>query len=194
MISNGKYKVAYMDGKASIDALIKKDAEMLAKTTFSWVKTYAANMNLPVLNPRNENGVWVQRLPVSEEATQECVGDASENVGVFVRAIIENGEKAKNGKYVLGSVEFTTAGKMLRDWGIARGREVRYEKVSMERYGEMYRKFAELTGEKLAFWEEYGKKGWSAGDGEVVLTKEDLDIKEEDLVSVVEAYKNMNFD
>lgn len=194
LISNGKWKVAYLDSKASIDALIKKDAEMLAKTTFSWVTTYAVNMKLPVIKPVLEDGVWVQRLPVGEDAMQECVGDANENVGVFVKAIIENGDRMKNGKYVLGSVECTTAGKMLKDWGKATGREVRYVKVSMETYAGMYGKFAELTGAKLAFWEEYGVKGWSAGEDEVVLTKEDLGIKEEDLVSVGEAFKRTNFD
>lgn len=183
-----------MDSKASVDALIKKDAEMLAKTTFSWVTTYAVNIKLPVIKPILENGIWVQRLPVGEDAAQECVGDANTNVGVFVKAIIENEDKVKNGKYVLGSVELTTAGKMLSDWGKATGRETRFEKVTMDEYVGRYGKFAELMGAKLAFWEEYGKRGWSVGVDEVVLTKEDLGIKDEELVSVSEAFERMSFE
>jgi uncharacterized protein YbjT (DUF2867 family) len=194
LISNGKWKVAYLDSKASVDALIKKDKEMLAKTTFSWVTTYAVNMKLPVIKPVLENGIWVQRLPVGEDAAQECIGDANKNVGTFIRAIIENEDKVRNGKYVLGSVEMTTAGKMLSDWGKATGRETRFEKVGMETYVGMYGKFAELMGAGLAFWEEYGVNGWSAGSGEVVLKKEDLGIKDEDLVSVSEAFERMSFE
>ncbi|KAF8855652.1 NAD(P)-binding protein, partial [Acephala macrosclerotiorum] len=112
-LSSGKWKVPFLDSKAVVDDLIKKDKEFLAKTTFFWCTVYGSNMNLPVTKPREEEGIWVQRLPVGPGAVIENISDPSKNVGVFVKTIIENPQKTRNGRYFLGSVESITTGKML---------------------------------------------------------------------------------
>ncbi|CZR56829.1 related to nitrogen metabolic regulation protein nmr [Phialocephala subalpina] len=195
-VSGGKWKVPFLDSKSVVDDLIKKDKEFLAKTTFFWCTVYGTNMGYPVTKPREEEGIWVLRLPVGPGAVIEEINDPSKNVGIFVKAIIEQPDKTRNGIYVLGSVESITTGDMLKLWGEVLGRETRYEQITQEAYEEMHGKFAGLTGRKFGFYEEFGREGlsWSAGKGDKVLKKGDLGIKDEDLVGLKGCYEGMNWD
>jgi hypothetical protein len=50
-ISGGKYVVPHFEAKNQIDAYIKSDPELLAKTTFVWVTFFASNLFFPMFTP-----------------------------------------------------------------------------------------------------------------------------------------------
>lgn len=50
-VSGGKYIVPHFEAKNQIDAYIKSDAKLLAKTTFLWVLFYGTNMIFPMFTP-----------------------------------------------------------------------------------------------------------------------------------------------
>lgn len=50
-ISGGKYVVPHFEGKNQIDAYIKSDPTLLAKTTFVWVTFFASNLFFPMFTP-----------------------------------------------------------------------------------------------------------------------------------------------
>jgi len=50
-ITKGKIPVPHCDTKAHVDAFIKKDRALLAKTTFLWPGFFAETMNYPMFVP-----------------------------------------------------------------------------------------------------------------------------------------------
>jgi len=50
-ISGGKYIVPHFEAKNQIDAYIKSDTALLAKTTFVWVTFFASNLFFPMYTP-----------------------------------------------------------------------------------------------------------------------------------------------
>jgi hypothetical protein len=50
-ISGGKYVVPHFEAKNQIDAYIKSDPTLLAKTTFVWVTFFASNLFFPMFTP-----------------------------------------------------------------------------------------------------------------------------------------------
>jgi len=50
-ISGGKYIVPHFEAKNQIDAYIKSDPALLAKTTFVWVTFFASNLFFPMFTP-----------------------------------------------------------------------------------------------------------------------------------------------
>jgi hypothetical protein len=50
-ITDGKYNVPYFAAKNKIDDFIKRDADLLAKTTFFWITFYGNNFQYPMFTP-----------------------------------------------------------------------------------------------------------------------------------------------
>lgn len=50
-LTKGKYVVPHFEGKNQIDAYIKKDFNLLSKTTFLWNSFYASNLMYPPFTP-----------------------------------------------------------------------------------------------------------------------------------------------
>lgn len=50
-ISNGKYVVPHFAAKYNIDDFIKRDVDLLAKTTFLWITIYGNNFPYPMFTP-----------------------------------------------------------------------------------------------------------------------------------------------
>jgi hypothetical protein len=57
-ISNGKYLIPHFEAKNKIDAYIRENKELYAKTTFLWITFYAANFFFPMYTP-----IWVVSTP-----------------------------------------------------------------------------------------------------------------------------------
>ena len=51
------------------------------------------------------NGQYIQLLPTPKTTHLPSLGVAKKNIGLFVKAILEQSEKTLNGKYVSGYVE-----------------------------------------------------------------------------------------
>jgi hypothetical protein len=121
-------------------------------------------------------GKYIQIQSTPPTVSIKTIGDARANVGVFVRAIIEQPEKTRGGKTVLAYAEETTMGEMLQTWAKSQGKVAQYVQVDEATFHAIWPMWAEEMGVMMQFWDWAGEKSWSGE--EVILTKEDLNIKE----------------
>jgi len=192
-ISKGKYLVPHFEGKNKIDEYIKSIAALHAKTTFLWVAFYAHNYLFPMYTPNllKTSGKYVQLQPTPPTVPIQSIGDASKNVGIFVRAILASPKLTLGGKFVLASIEETTSGELLKTWSKATGREAVYVQVpSLEEYDSIWPMWGQEIGVMMKFWEEAGDKSWSGESG--ILTLKDLGIKDE-FVGNEQAFKSIDW-
>ncbi|EGS22458.1 uncharacterized protein CTHT_0019960 [Thermochaetoides thermophila DSM 1495] len=181
-VSGGKFSVPHFDGKASVDDYIReKEPALLAKTTFLWVTWYHTNYSFPVYTPFKvptafadvhvQLGSWSPETPIS------TIGDVRLNLGKFVRAAVEQPEKAANGAYVLAAVETISVEGLLKLWGETHGKKTKYVKIDPEAFRELWPVLAEELGVMMDYWDATREKSWSDVSGGKVLTKEDLGIQ-----------------
>jgi len=185
--SGGKYVVPHFDGKNQVDAFIRADPVLLAKTTFLWVTFYHSNLAFPMFTPYwiPSAGKYVQFANYSPELVISTIGDVSVNVGAFVKAAVEQPDKSKNGAIVLARSEQVRVDDFLQTWAAAKGVKAQFVRVSGEAFREMWPMWAEEMGVMMEFWDEYPDH-WSA-PGFKLLTKEDLGIT--GLRSLAEGFK-----
>jgi len=117
------------------------------------------------------------------------IGDAPANIGLFIRAILEQPRKTLPGKFVLAHVEVLTAGEILQAWGRAQGKMVQYLQVGDEAYNSLWPLWGEEMGLNMKYFEFAKEKSFST-EGEL-LTKDDLGI--EGLIGEEEAFAKMEF-
>ncbi|PTB34959.1 uncharacterized protein TrAFT101_006364 [Trichoderma asperellum] len=177
-ISGGQFAVPHFVSKNRVNDFIKADSALLQLTTFLWVSTYASNMNYPFYQPfpipTAGKPRYIQIQPTPASVQFPLVGDATVNIGLFVRAIIEQPGKTLGGKFVYGVTDIMTAGEMLATWASAHGVEAEYVQVDKETYYNLWPQWGRAMV-KMHEYLEWAKESSFSGE-DVVLSKEDLGI------------------
>ncbi|KAG4280547.1 hypothetical protein FPRO06_11880 [Fusarium proliferatum] len=177
-ISGGKFAVPHYVSKNRVNDFIKSDPALLRKTTFLWVAVYASNINYPFYRPfpiaTAGEKKFIQLQPTPASVQFPLVGDATLNVGLFTRAIMDKSEKTLGGKFVYAMTDIMTAGDMLATWAAAQGVEAEYVQVDKETYYSLWPKWGKAMDRMHEYLEWAKEKSFS--DEEVILTKEDLEI------------------
>jgi hypothetical protein len=185
-ISGGKFVVPHFEAKNNINRFIQGDANLLAKTTFLWVTFYASNYYFPMFTPYEipSAGKYIQIQDTPADVPIMTIGDARTNVGLFVRAIIEQPAKTTGGKFVLASAVEIAMGDMLQVWAKVHGKKAQYVQVDEATFHAIWPMWAEEMGVMMKFWDWARDKSWSGED--IILTKEDLNVT--GLVGLEEAF------
>jgi hypothetical protein len=196
-ISNGEYVVPHFDAKTRVDAYIKRNKALLSKTTFIYVAYYSSNLFYPPLAPNliKSSGKYVWAMPLPADTPLAHIGDHSTNVGVFAKAVLDNGEQTRGGKYVLASVQENTFGEALKVWAKESGKtgQTAVVHVSLEDYEVLWPKWGTEMGIMLKWWGEAKELSWSVPTGEPLLKAADLGLSEKDFVMPGEAWKAMDW-
>ncbi|KAK7217847.1 hypothetical protein V2G26_005850 [Clonostachys chloroleuca] len=170
--SGGKIVVPYYESKNRVDRHIKSIPHLLSKTTFAWFSWYAGNMNYPLYQPSPINSMdgeklYVQLVGASPTTTLlPLMGDEKTNVGLFVKAILDQPEKTLPGRIVRGLVEqmsINIRGGLCEDLSY----------------------LGELLNINHGYMNQLGSQAFTS-TVEQVVTKDDLDIK--GLVGTAEAF------
>jgi len=174
-LSGGKYNIPHFEGKNQIDAYIKQNPTLFAKTTFIWNTYYASNLMFPLFTPNfvktSGKYVWLQPTPASTGVA--ILGDPTTNVGPFVSGILRRPDLTLPGKFVLAKAEDMTQGEILDAWSRATGKPSEYVEISVEAYDRLWPAWGKEMGIMLKMWEDLKENSWG---GEEVVTKEDLEI------------------
>ncbi|KAI9865622.1 MAG: hypothetical protein M1813_002080 [Trichoglossum hirsutum] len=188
-ISGGKYLVPHFESKNIVDDYIKQDENLYPKTTFIWITFYATNYFFPMFTPNfaKSSGKHVQLQPSPASVPIFSIGDAKTNVGVFVRAILNQPKTFQ--KFVLAYVESLTIGGLLENWSAATGKPSVYVQTSLEEFDQVWPMWGQEMGIMMKFWEEAKEKSWS---GEEILTADDLGVKD-GLVGSKEAFSRIDW-
>lgn len=127
--SNGKYSHAqHFEAKAAAVTFIESDLPDLAeKTSFIYVAIYNNNLFLfPQRDPKAQKFTLVLPGP---ETTRLLIIDASNSVGLYVRALIED---EKPGLKLLAYDTDVTAGEAAETWSRVTGEEAEFVEMSVE--------------------------------------------------------------
>ncbi|KAL7800677.1 hypothetical protein V8C43DRAFT_313308 [Trichoderma afarasin] len=189
--SSGKFLVPHFESKNIADRYIQSQPELLAKTTFVIVGYYAANFywqtHTPIFIPSAGKHVQLNGYPA--DTPLRPIGDAKNNVGIFIKAIIDQPNKTLPGKHVLAHTENITCGEMLQLWGEAQGKAAEYIELRPEEFNKIWPGWAEEIGIMMQFfWWAKTTRSQNAG----VLTRDDLGISE-GLIGTKEAFSAMKF-
>jgi len=170
--TSGKFPVPFMDTKAKVDEYIREDKEFAKKTTFFYLTFYASNLLLPNFLPIHVKSVnkYIQILPIDAKTPLASAGDTRVNTGLFVRAIINNPDRTRNGTYVLANHEDTTFGEYLAAWGKSSGLATNPDStevvpISYDSYRSVWPGFGDVMGTMLQFWDQFRDKSWSTSSG-----------------------------
>lgn len=177
-ISNGRFAVPHYVSKNRVNDFIKADSMLLQKTTFLWVSTYASNMNYPFYQPfpipTAGKNRYIQVQPTPASVQFPLIGDATINIGLFVRAIIEQPNKTLGGKFVNGITDIMTAGELLATWASVRGVEAEYVQIDKATYYSLWPQWGKAMNEMHEYLE--WAKDCSFSNEDVILSAEDLGI------------------
>jgi len=189
-ISDGRYLVPHFEAKNVVDRYIRSDASLLAKTTFLWVTFYAQNYIFPMYKPIYvpTAGKYIQVQSTPADVPVASMGDATTNVGLFVKATLANPQKTQNGTFVLAKVEDTTIGESLQRWAKASDNKAQYVQVDRETFHDIWPLWAEEMGVMMEFWDWAREKSWTTTSTSKVVSAEELGVKE-GIVSLDEAFK-----
>ena len=176
--SGGKIVIPYYEAKNKVTAHIKSDAVLLPKTTFLWITWYATNLQYPFYKPfpitTAGPNQFIQLQASPANVPMKVIGDPRVNVGLFVKAILEQPEKTLPGRTVLAATDDMTAGELLSTWAKVHGKEARFVQINNETYNNLWPMWGELMHKTHSFWELAGEKTFSGED--VILTKDDLNL------------------
>ncbi|KAK5120686.1 hypothetical protein LTR85_006044 [Meristemomyces frigidus] len=191
-VSGGKVVVLHYEGKNKVDDYIKSQPALLQKTTFMWIPFYAQNIHypwyMPFAIPTADPDTLYQLQATPASVPWELAGDASVNVGLFVKAILDQPQKTLPGKFVLAASETMTAGEVVEAWAAAQGKKGLLLQVTKETYYKLWSVGAETMDLSHSYIELTRERSF-AGEDEAVLTKEDLGV--EGLVSTAALFAKM---
>jgi len=192
-ISDGKYTVPHFEGKNRIDAYIRQDRALLAQTTFLWVTWYHSNYNFPMFTPYPvpTSGKYVQFTSYAPETLFTTIGDVRANIGPFVRAILHNPQKTRNGAIVRADIGTLTSDELLKTWAAVQGKEAISVRTDVATYNALWPMWADEMGLMARFWDEYAERSWTE-PGEKVLTKDELGLDNADFVDLKTSFKELN--
>jgi hypothetical protein len=100
-------------------------------------------------------------------------------------AILKQQHLTLPGKFVLAHVEDTTPGKLLQDFSAITGIKSEYVRVSPEDFSKIWPGWGQEIGSMLVMWDELRERYWTGEEG--IVTKDELNIPEADLIGVREA-------
>ncbi|KAK8087774.1 hypothetical protein PG997_002735 [Apiospora hydei] len=190
--TGGRIVVPYYESKNRVDDYIRaKHPQLLQKTTFFWVGWYASNMDYPWFKPMavpsfgDGPGSYVQMLGVPPWTVIPLAGDERTNVGLFVRAILDQPQKTLPAKTVAGYVEQETYGELMQVYGAVQGINVRCVQIPKDDYRALWPVWGELMDSTNSYFEVMSGRAFSTV-GHHVLTRDDLDVQ--GLVGTAEAF------
>jgi hypothetical protein len=176
-ISGGKYLIPHFQSKNQVDEFIKKDQNLVRKTTFLWVTWFASNNLFPPFKPTSHatSGKYILFQPSLPETPILSIGDHTKNVGPWALAIVKKPEFTLPGKFVLANTESTTSGALLETWGKVTGKETEFVKVGLEQYDRLFPGWGKEMGVMMEYWEKFpGLQAWSGQD---VVVERDLGLE-----------------
>lgn len=137
--STPEYPVYHFDSKHEVEAIIKADKALLAKTTFLVVCFYANNLQLGSMRPYYIDTIkkYVQFITYPEDTPIPFIGEVA-NVTPFVKAIVEQPEKTQNGAYIVAAVATLTAKEWPTLWAKEQGAEVELINISKEDHERLF--------------------------------------------------------
>lgn len=114
------------------------------------------------------------------------MGATTINAGIWALSILQQPSLTLPGKTVLAATETRTVKEIVQLWSKVSGKPAEFVSVSLEHYDSVWPKWGREVGLMLQFWDQVREGSWEGGDGERVLTKEDL--KVEGLVGMEEYF------
>ncbi|CAG9985089.1 unnamed protein product [Clonostachys byssicola] len=189
--SGGKIVVPYYESKNRVDRHIKSIPHLLSKTTFAWFSWYAGNMNYPLYQPSPINSMdgeklYVQLVGASPTTTLlPLMGDERTNVGLFVKAILDQPEKTLPGRIVRSLVEQWSISELVSTFASVHKIRAHCLQISEEDYAKIYPIWGELLNINHRYMNALGGQAFTS-TVEQVVTKDDLGIK--GLVGTAEAF------
>ncbi|KAK1758900.1 hypothetical protein QBC47DRAFT_420024 [Echria macrotheca] len=179
--SSGPFHVPHFEGKHRVDEYIRTDAALLAKTTFIMVCYYAENLALPSYRPYwiETAKKYVQFTTYGPATSVPLIGDVTKNVTPFIKAILDQPGKTKNGAMVIASSESVTAEDWVQAWARAKGVQVQTVRISRDDYDKLWPwpHWAEEFAKMFDFFENVPVQEWLV-PGQQVLTRNELGITE----------------
>ena len=150
--------VQHFDFKAQVDLKIKKEyPNLAAKTTFLYVGFYANNLaNFPIIKPFTTPaffGTYIWLNPVSHKAVIPSAGDATVNVGVFAKAILEQPGKTL-GKYAAVVADMPTHEELLGYWSEVTGKRAAFLEANGKDWVKAFGSFGEELYLNMKVFEE----------------------------------------
>jgi NmrA-like family len=177
--SNGRWVIPHFEAKNKVDAYIRTQPALLAKTTFFWVTFYAQNYAFPMFTPIHvpSAGKYIQLNVTPPNVPIKTIGDVRTNIGLFVKSVLDQPSLTLGGKIVLADVEDTTIGDMLQMWARIKGTKAESVQVTVDEYDAVWPAWGKEMGDMMKLWEEVGERSWAAESGLKLLTKDDLGVK-----------------
>ncbi|KAL4937918.1 hypothetical protein BDV06DRAFT_65267 [Aspergillus oleicola] len=189
--SGGEVIVPYYESKNAVERYIRSNLpQLLSKTTFLWLGWYASNILAPPFHPSRIHSVdgmdrYVTLLNVPPTTKIPLLGDERVNPGLFVKAILSQPEKTRNGKFVRGITGHRTIGDVVASYADTQGIKIHCLQVPREEYRPLWPAWGTLMDLSHYYLEVTG--GWPEAGTEGVVTAEELGVEE--LVDADEAFK-----
>ncbi|PYH43891.1 NAD(P)-binding protein [Aspergillus saccharolyticus JOP 1030-1] len=190
--SAGAAVVPYYQSKQQVDAFIHTLPALLAKTTFLWVGWYSANMLLPCFHPMAVCGTagYLTLTNIDPATRIPLVGDERVNVGLVVRAVLQQPAKTLPGRVVSAVTEYRALGEVVAAFGRVKGVAVRCVRIAREEYRRLWPGLAELMDVSHYYFQLTDGRSF-VQVGEEVVGVEELGV--EGLVGVEEAFLRVEF-
>ncbi|KAK9350596.1 hypothetical protein V1523DRAFT_69015 [Lipomyces doorenjongii] len=197
-LSQGKLTIPHFDGKARVDEFIKKDKQLLSKTTFLFYTFFASNLFYPMYNPifiKSANKYVLLNPGDPKKTPIASLGDHRTNAGIFAHSVLIN--PPKHGTYVKCSVDdFPSMDAYFAKWGSSSGRVAASQsttvlQIPLEQYKALWPKWGEELGIMMIFWELMGENSWSPLPGNAIVHARELmtEAAQKELVTTEEAFK-----
>ncbi|KAJ6786271.1 hypothetical protein PWT90_00811 [Aphanocladium album] len=197
-LTGGEAKVPHFDAKGAIDAYIKNDPDLNAKTIFLLTGFYASNFGYPPFTPvySKPAGQYILPLPTDSLTFLPSLGPVS-NIGVTVSGLLQNpypkaAGGAKGGRYV----HVTTGKYQIQDyfstWADIAGKgKLQVLSIPFEQFEAPHGMWGTELGLMVKFWEISGApKMWgTVGEGDVVIDARELDGIKDRLVSAEDFWR-----
>lgn len=95
----------------------------------------------PIFIPTADKYIQLNGYPAN--TLLRPIGDAKKNIGVFIRAIMEQPRKTLPGKYVRAHTESITSGEILQRWDEAQGKGAEYIELEPSEFNKIWPDWAE---------------------------------------------------
>ncbi|GAM41321.1 hypothetical protein TCE0_042f14359 [Talaromyces pinophilus] len=172
------HPVYHFEGKSQADDLIRADPFLLPRTTLFMVCYYANNLQIASFRPYwiETANKYVQFTTYDSETIIPFIG-AVDNVTPFIKAIIANPERTKNGTMVIGSIGQWTAKKWVEEWAAARGAQAHLVRISRKDYNALWPwpRWSEEFALMMDYFKFVPLQDWTE-PGLNILTAENLDV------------------
>jgi hypothetical protein len=129
--------------------------------------------------------IWVQPSPVS--ALLPISGDISNNVGIFVTAILAHPEISLPSHYVTVKTETLSFEDILKIWSKVAGKQAEYVEITFEAFTRLWGPYGEEMGMQYKFGAEFGN--WDDFESDLMVKTEELGIKRSELKGLEETFE-----